>query len=124
MGQVGVGREAVSIDDDLLGAQPEAVEGTVHGQDTCAEDVDAVNLVGFDDAQCPCLRLAFYDLAECVALLFGELFGVVQQVVSEVGGQYDGCREDGSGQASPACFVASGFYDAFVEVWFEHFLNV
>ena len=54
MGQITIGLEAVAIDDDKLWANLELVEGTMHSEDGCVEDIYLVDLLGCDHPNCPC----------------------------------------------------------------------
>lgn len=109
MRDVGIGFEAVAVDEQVLGTYLQLGDGTVHSQDRGVEDVDFINLLRSDDTDGPGQSLAFNDLAQGITLAFGQLFGVVEQVVTEILGQNDGSGIYGSGQATAACFVASGF---------------
>lgn len=109
MRDVGIGFEAVAVDEQVLGTYLQLGDGTVHGQERGVEDVDFINLLRSDDTDGPGQSLAFDDLAQGITLAFGQLFGVVEQVVTEILGQNDGSGIYGSGQATAACFVASGF---------------
>lgn len=109
MRDVGIGFEAVAVDEQVLGTYLQLGDGTVHGQERGVEDVDFINLLRGNDTDSPGQSLAFDDLAQGITLAFGQLFGIVEQVVTEILGQNDGSGIYGSGQATAACFVASGF---------------
>lgn len=109
MRDVGIGFKAVAVDEQVLGTYLQLGDGTVHSQERGVEDVDFINLLRSDDTDGPGQSLAFNDLAQGITLAFGQLFGVVEQVVTEILGQNDGSGIYGSGQATAACFVASGF---------------
>lgn len=114
-GDIGIGFEAVAVDDNGFRAHGQAVESAVHRKDRCVEDVDSVDFFGFDAGNGPCDGLLFNYGAEELSALFGQLFGVVEQGVGEVGRQNDGGGKNGAGKTSAAGFVAAGFEDFGVE---------
>ena len=116
----GVGLEAVAIDDDGFGSHDELVESAMHGEEGGAEDVDAVDLLGGNNAHCPGEGIVLNLLAQFVALLGGELLGVVEGRIVVVGGQDDGGSIDASSQATTACLVAAGLNFIFVEMIQQH----
>jgi hypothetical protein len=73
------------------------------------EDVQAVDVRRFDDGYGPGEGLVFDFEAEGVALVRGELFGVVEEWVAVVWWEDDGCSDDGACEWPAAGFVASGF---------------
>ena len=103
-----VGLEAVAVDNDGLGTHGKLVEGTVHGKDGGVEDVDAVNLLGADDAHRPGHGVALDDVAQLVAPFLGKLLRVVQQVVPVVLGQDDRRSIHAACQTAATSLVAAG----------------
>lgn len=65
---VGVGSEAVAIDEQMFGTDLELVHGAVHGKKGCFQDVDAVDFFGRDDAYCPSEGFLFDDGAQGIPL--------------------------------------------------------
>ena len=57
----------------------------------------------------PGYGLLLYDGTQIVALLLGQLLGIVQERVAEIGREYYRCGVHGSCQASAPGFIASGF---------------
>lgn len=116
MGDAGIGLEAVAVDEQVLGTYLQLGDGTVHGQERGVEDVDFINLLRGDDTHRPGQSLAFDDLAQGITLVFGQLLGVVEPLVAEVLGQDDGSSIYGSGQATAARFVATGFQKSGIQI--------
>ena len=71
--QIVVWLEAIAINNNFLWSQFKPVEGTMHGENACSQDVDAVYLFVTHDAYCPSQRFALDDLSKCITLLLAEL---------------------------------------------------
>ena len=109
---VAVGFEPVAVDYYGLRTHREQVERAVHGENGGVEYVDFVDFGRCHYAYAPCHGLAFDDGAQRVALPLGELFGVVEEWMGEIVGQYYGCGVYVAGQAAASGFVAPGLIDA------------
>lgn len=72
-GEVGVGFEAVAVDDDTAWAHRQGVEGAVHGQDAGVEYVDVVDLLGRALGHGPGYGLLLDDGAQGLAATLCEL---------------------------------------------------
>ena len=78
MGYSGIGNEAVAIDEECFGANGEAVDSTVHSGERSTENVDFVDFLWRHKFYCPGEGFALDDGAKQVALMLGELLGVVE----------------------------------------------
>ena len=100
--------EEHGVDEEVVGGDGEALDGVEHGEARGLVDVDAVDGFGIDfcdgDGEGH-----FADLAvEVLALLAGELLGVLEAVAGEVcrfDGEDDGRGYDGAEEASATDFV-------------------
>ena len=109
-----IGVESVAVDDEGFGAHGQGIDGSVHGGDAGTEDVHLVDFGCGHDAQCPGNGVALDFLAERIALLGGELLGVVQQWILVVFRKDDGCGIDTAGEASTSRFVATCLDEVFM----------
>ena len=116
--------EAVAVDDNGLGADLQAVEGAVHGEDRGVKNVDVVYLPGRGVADGPAERVALDDLPQGVAPRGGERLGVGKVGVSVSAGEDDCGGIHSAGQTSAASLVAAGLVIAVVQVALQHFLHL
>ena len=75
---VAVGFEAVAVDNEMLGAHRQRIDGAMHCQNAGVQDVNLVDFVRRHLRHRPSHRLALDDGAEHFALPLGELFTVVK----------------------------------------------
>ena len=106
--------ESVAVDDEGFGAHGKGIDGSVHGCDAGTKDVHLVDFGCGHDAQCPGNGIALDFLAERIALVGGELLGVVQTWVLVVFGQDDGGCIDATCKTTSPCFVATCFDELFM----------
>ena len=90
MRQFPVFLKAVSVDEQMLRTQLQPVDSTMHGEKRGVQDVYLINFLRRDNSHRPRQSLFFYNFTQGIPLLFGKLFGVVQQFVLEVFGQDNG----------------------------------
>ena len=112
--------EAVAIDNNRLWAHLQLVEGPMHRKNRGIEDVDLVDLLRRDDANSPNHRIALDDLAQLIALLLGELFGVVQEFVLIAFWEDNRSRIDAASQTPTPSLIATCLYLSFVIMTCQH----
>ena len=88
----------------------------MHGQDGGVEYVDAVNLFDRGHAYGPSHGVALNHFAQSIALVWGELLGVVEDFVVIVGRQNHGRRIDITGQAPTPGFIHTCLNEAFLVI--------
>lgn len=111
--------EAVAVDQDVLRADCKEVKCAVHACYRCVEDVYTVNLFSTDHDDCPCEGVFFNVRSELPSFFLRQLFAVVESGAFESFGQYYGSACHRSAQATPSGFIASGFGNPGIQVWFE-----
>ena len=110
--QIAVGLESVAIHNHSTGTHLQRIKGAMHSKDRCVKDIDFVNLMIIDDADCPSHSLRLNDGAQRVALSFGELFAIVKQWVVKIVGK-DNCGGiDRTSKTTTSSLVASSLCTA------------
>ena len=91
---IGIGIEAIAVDDKRFGPHGELVEGAVHSEEAGVEDVDGVYLLGSDNAHSPGHSIALYLFAQGIAPFLGEFLRVIEGWIVIVTRQNDGSSID------------------------------
>lgn len=104
-----VGREAVAVDEQQFGSCAQRINGPVHGEEGCVQDVDAVYLLHRGVRDAPSDGVLLDQRTELFALRFLKLLRVVQARKAYFLRKDDRGRNDRSRQAAPPGLVASGF---------------
>ncbi len=104
-----VGFEAVAVDQQKRRFLFQCGDGPVHGQEAGLEDVDRIDLLDGGGGDREGQGFFFEEGAKDLPVLFGYLFGIVQQGVVEIGRKDHGRGENRSGVAASAGLVAAGF---------------
>ena len=76
-----VGLESVAVNDDVLRAHLQLIQGTMHGQYGGIEDIDFVYFLRSDDTHRPRYGITLNDVTQLLTALVRQLFGVVQLLI-------------------------------------------
>jgi len=111
-GEAGDGQ---AVDEGEVGKGREGIERPGHGEVGGAEDIEAVDLLRFDDGDGgEEFRGGVEEIEELTAFGGGEFLGVVEvqqsgrRVVQQVRGEEDSGGDDGSGEGAAAGFIDPG----------------
>ena len=121
----GIREGELAIDQDKLGVLGEALsqvmKGKLHRVEGGLEDIALIDLDAIDDANADGKGFFVDHIEESAACLFLELFGIVQAVDQEIGGQHDSSGDNGASEGASASFIdADDACDTlFVEIFFH-----
>lgn len=101
--------EAIAVDDDVLRDGRELPDALLHRADRRVQDVDFVydSLIEMCYGKRKCTT--FDDRTQLIPLFLRQLFGVVQELMPEIGRKDDSGGGNGAGKASATGFVGTGF---------------
>ena len=105
--------KSVPIDGDKVGLGVQLCNAPMHRFNTCVQDIHRIYLLRTNVGNCPGNCFLFYNGSKQVALFFGQLFGVVEQVVFKVGRQYYSSSRYWPSKTATTRFIRTGFNDGF-----------
>jgi hypothetical protein len=111
-----VADEAIAVDEQELRSEFELIEGQVHGFERGFQDIDAVDLVMVYAGNSPGQGVGFDVRSQQVAVIFGDLFGVIEEWMKKRRRKDNSCCEYRARIATSPGFITAGFREVFLVV--------